>query len=246
MERPIAHRGLHDAANGIIENSASAFQCAIEVGYPIECDLQLTADEVPVVFHDKTLDRVTQQQGTLAQISAGQATRIELTGSANGDRIPSFSQLLEQVDGRVAIVVELKPQSSGQSRKLAETTVQAVKDYHGPLTFISFAPEILVHVRDFGFKGPTGIIVHRFVNEEALQRLSWWQRFSRRHLLHYLLTRFDFVDCKHDALDLLAVRFFRAIGFPLATWTVRSHKEAEQALKHCDQYTFEGFIPESD
>jgi len=246
MEGPIAHRGLHDAANGIIENSESAFQSAIEAGYAIECDLQLTADDIPVVFHDKTLDRVTEQRGTIAEISAGQATRIELTGSAYGDRIQRFSQLLEQVDGRVALVVELKPQSRGQSRKLAETTVQAVKDYHGPLTFISFAPEILVHVRDLGFKGPTGIIVHRFVNEEARGRLNWWQRFSRRHLLHFPLTRFNFVDCKHDALDLPVVRFFHAIGFPLATWTVRSQAEAKQALKHCDQYTFEGFIPESD
>ena len=246
MERPIAHRGLHDSGNGIIENSPSAFKAAIEAGYAIECDLQLTADEIPIVIHDGTLDRVTEQSGRVRDISAGQATKIKLAGSKKPDRILSFADLLKLVDSRVAIAIELKPQVDGLNRKLAETAVEALKNYHGPIAFISFAPELLVHVKECGFKGPTGIIIERFVSEEAQDHLNWFQRFSMRHLLHYPRTRFDFVDCDQNALDMPAVRLFHALGFPLAAWTIRSQEQADQALKHSDQYAFEGFIPASD
>ena len=63
--RPIAHRGLHDAASGVIENTASAFRAAIAGGYGIECDLQISADGEAMVHHDDALGRLTDGTGRL-------------------------------------------------------------------------------------------------------------------------------------------------------------------------------------
>ena len=63
FDRPIAHRGLHDRNKGVIENSRSAFAAAIERGYAIECDVQLSSDGVPFIFHDDDFDRLTEAPG---------------------------------------------------------------------------------------------------------------------------------------------------------------------------------------
>lgn len=245
LEKPVAHRGLHNRDAGVIENSPTAFRLAAEQGYAIECDLQLSGDDVPMVIHDGTLDRVTGQKGEIHKLSAGQIGQIKLQGSATADTTLRFHELLKLVNGRVALAVELKPQTDGRNAELAETAVDVLKTYQGPIAFISFSPELLTLARKYGFKGPTGIIVERFVSEMAQNHLTPWQRFLMRHMLHYPKTRFDFVDCDHKALDLPAVRLFRRMGFPLAAWTIKSQVEADAALKQCDQIAFEGFIPKS-
>ena len=104
--RPIAHRGLHDAQHGIIENTESAFSEAIAAAYHIECDLQISRDGEAMVFHDATLDRLTGETGRIDALSTAEICRIVLTGSS--DRPQTLSQLLDQVDGRVALLIELK------------------------------------------------------------------------------------------------------------------------------------------
>jgi hypothetical protein len=153
--------------------------------------------------------------------------------------------MLNQISARQAIALELKPQTGGRNKKFAKLVVDQLKDYKGPIAMISFIPEILIAVKKYGFKGPTGIIVERFTHEKAQELLSTKQRFFLRHLLHYPKTRFDFVDVDHNALDLPAVKFFRALGFPTAAWTIKSQAEADEALKWCDQIAFEGFIPKN-
>ena len=61
--KPIAHRGLHDAAKGIIENTVPAFEAAIARGYGIECDVRPAACATPMVFHDLTLERLIEGEG---------------------------------------------------------------------------------------------------------------------------------------------------------------------------------------
>lgn len=246
MEQPIAHRGLHDVANGIIENSASAFANAIENGCAIECDINLSGDEIPMVIHDLSIDRVTGQRGMVSKISAGQLGRIKLKGSSRHDKILRFAQLLELVDGKVTLVIELKSQEDNRDESLTREAVRIVKDYDGPLTFISYNPGILAMTKAFGFTGPTGIVVKRFVDERSQKQFSASKRFILRHLLHYPKSCFDFINCNHKALDLPAIRLFHALGMPLATWTLKSQIEAEAALKHCDQVVFEGYIPRRD
>ena len=102
LKRPIAHRGLHDEAKGIVENSASAIEAAIAKGYAIEVDLQCAADGVPVVFHDRTLDRLTAEADLLPTRDAADLCAIPLRDSK--DRILSLDGLLGIVAGRVPLL----------------------------------------------------------------------------------------------------------------------------------------------
>jgi len=244
LARPIAHRGLHNINNGIIENSSSAFDLAIQNNYAIECDLQLSKDNVPMVFHDETLDRVTEQTGRIREIDAREIEKIALTNSSTNDRIQSFAQMLRQVDGRVPLAIELKPQKNKHENELlAKSAVQALKTYTGSIAFISFAPELLVFVKKHGFDGATGIVLDHFTSEIAKKRITPLKRFLLRHMLHYPFTKFDFVDVNHKAFDLLSYKIFKKLGFPTAAWTVKSQEQADEALKYCDQIAFEDFIP---
>src|SRR5690348_14108028 len=63
--RPIAHRGLHNAAKGIVENTTAAFTAAIDKGYGIECDLRPASDGTPFVFHDAEFKRLIDAPGRL-------------------------------------------------------------------------------------------------------------------------------------------------------------------------------------
>lgn len=241
---PIAHRGLHDRQKGVIENSKTAFQRAIKAGYSIECDLQLSGDGVPVIFHDPELDRLTKQTGPVAKLSAGQLTRIRLTASKKGDTPQTFEELLQQVDGQVPLVVELKKQTHDRSEALCKAAVELVKDYKGPLVFKSFYPSILSHLKTAGFAGPIGIIITRITKKnDHADELNTFEKFVVHNLLHYPQSRFDFISANFDALDLPAIRFLRKIGFPVMTWTIKSFEIEQNTRGHADQLVFENYLP---
>ena len=245
LNAPVAHRGLHDLANGVAENSATAFRLAVEHGYPIECDLQLSSDGIPMVFHDDVLDRLTALKGPVSARSAAELGQTALKGSEAGDTILRLDEMLALVDGRVGFAIELKRQVDGRNADLAAVSATMLRDYPGSVSIISFSPAILRDLRRHGFSGPRGILVERFKNDYVRKTLSPLQRFCMRHLLHYPLTRFEFIDCHHKSLDLPAVRLFKALGFPIVTWTITSQADADTALENCDQVTFEGYIPKS-
>jgi glycerophosphoryl diester phosphodiesterase len=66
---PVAHRGLHVASRGVIENTASAFEAAIAKNYAVECDVQAALGDEPVIFHDDGLERLTEGKGRLSLFS---------------------------------------------------------------------------------------------------------------------------------------------------------------------------------
>jgi glycerophosphoryl diester phosphodiesterase len=246
FDRPIAHRGLHDRAEGVIENSRSAFAGAIAHGFAIECDLQLTRDGVPVVFHDDRLERLTGLPGLVRDISSDELLKTPLLGSAAGDCPQTLGQLLEQVAGQVLLQLELKRQLPEKTRQLAAVAAANVARYKGALTFESFDPWMLTAVRKAGSRRPIGIITEQFVDTgEDYEGLSPGDRLMLRHLLHWPWTRFDFLSVDRRALALPAVRAFRALGKSVTSWTIRSQEEARLALTGADQIVFEGFIPAS-
>src|SRR4029079_7275604 len=104
--RPIAHRGLHDAASGAIENTPSAFRAAVEAGYGIECDIQVSADGEAMVHHDDALGRLTEGAGPLAAMTCAELKRIAFKATA--DRMLTLGELCEHVAERVALVIEIK------------------------------------------------------------------------------------------------------------------------------------------
>lgn len=246
FERPIAHRGLHDRSRGVIENSSSAFAAAIEHGYAIECDVQLSRDGIPVIFHDDDLDRLTGVAGPVGARTASELSTFRLLGSAAGDAPPRFSDFLTQVSGRVMLQVELKQQPDAAATEvLAQTVMDGLRGYRGPVTLESFDPNLLVAVKKRGAQMPLGIVTYGYDEPEWDQQLTSGQRFMLRHLLHWPLTRFDFISCRDRSLDLPAVRFFRSLGVPVTAWTIKSPAAAMAVMGKADQIVFEGFAPPS-
>jgi glycerophosphoryl diester phosphodiesterase len=245
FDRPIAHRGLHDRAAGVIENSSTAFERAIERGLTIECDVQLSRDGVPIIFHDDALERLTGMSGFVRDKTAAELTAMPLLDSAAGDRPQRFTEFLEQIGGRTLLQIELKKQQGAAAGMLAKKVAEALAGYSGPVTVESFDPALIALVRRFGFKGPVGIITGAYDKPEPESGLSDIQRSFLRHLLHWPWSRFSFISCHFQALNLPVVRFFRGLGMPVTAWTVRTPDEARLAAAGADQIVFEGFDPES-
>jgi glycerophosphoryl diester phosphodiesterase len=243
---PIAHRGLHDRAAGIIENSHAAFEAAINAGFAIECDIQLTRDGVPVVFHDDDMQRLLGLPGDIRDATSDEVLKAPLLGSAASDCPQTFGELLAQVAGKVLLQVELKTQRRDKTRQLAAVAAENVVNYGGPLVFESFDPRLLSALRGTGFKGEIGIITERYDGDGPdYAGLSNFDRLSLRHVLHWPATQFDFLSVDKAALDLPMVRLFRAMGKPVTSWTIRSESDAMAALAGADQIVFEGFRPQS-
>ncbi|MDB5505763.1 MAG: Glycerophosphoryl diester phosphodiesterase [Devosia sp.] len=244
FDRPIAHRGRHDRANGVIENSASAFELAIAGNFGIECDLQLTRDGVAVLFHDDRLTRLTGLPGFVRDLDAATLCTTPLLGSAAGDCPQRLVDFLAQIGGRTLLQIELKAQKGAATAALAAATTSALASYAGPVTIESFDPQLLVAMRRAGFIGPLGIIVEQYVGKgEDYAGLTPTKRFALRHLLHWPWSRFDFISCDKTALDLPAVKWWAGRGMPLTAWTIRSPAEAAAARQSGAQIVFEGFDP---
>lgn len=242
--RPIAHRGLHDAAAGIIENTASAFEAAIAGKYAIECDVQLSSDGVPYIFHDDELDRLVGRPGRSDAISIADITALPLLGSSTGDRPQRLTEFLAQIAGRVQLQIELKQQSTPEgTRRLAEAVTEALSGYRGEQVIESFDPHLLVAMRRAGYRGKLGIITYSWRIDDWDRHIPAHQKFILRHLLHWPVTHFDFISCHDQALDLRAVRLFRRMGVPVTTWTIKSAERARDVMSSADQIVFEGFEP---
>lgn len=240
--RPIAHRGLHDRARGRIENTISAVTAAIERRYAIEADLQMTADEQVVVFHDDTLDRLTEAAGRVDRLSlsAVRAARLRDTN----DRIPTLDELLEEVAGRVPLMLELKSRWSGD-RRLEREVATTLTDYSGPAAVMSFDPASMRAMRYLLPHLPRGLIADRFDTGDWAD-IPAYHRFALRHLLAASYVLPQFIAYGVNALPANAPLLLRhAFGVPLLTWTVRTPEDRAVAKRWANQMIFEGFEPDS-
>src|SRR5437868_831934 len=137
IARPIAHRGLHDPAAGIVENTPSAIAAAVAAGYGIEVDLQVTADGDAVVHHDAALGRLTEGSERLDALTAAQLGRVAFR--ATTERMLTIGELCDLVAGRAALMLELKSRYDGD-RRLASRVAQVLASYPGPAAGMSFDP----------------------------------------------------------------------------------------------------------
>ncbi|GGF60397.1 glycerophosphoryl diester phosphodiesterase [Azorhizobium oxalatiphilum] len=237
--RPVAHRGLHDAPAGVIENTASAVDAAVAGGFAIEVDVQRSRDGEAMVFHDFTLDRLTTAQGPLAERSAAELKAIPF--KATTDAMMTLPELLARVAGRALLIIEIKSDFSGDTR-LAVRTAELVAAYDGPVALMSFDPEIVATVAERAPKVLRGIVAERHFHDPGI-RLSAARRFALAHLLHWPRSRFQFVSYRVADLTAPAPRLARLLGMPVLTWTVRTADDRARAAAGADQITFEGFRP---
>jgi glycerophosphoryl diester phosphodiesterase len=237
--RPIAHRGLHDRARGIVENTASAFTAAIAGGYGIEVDLQISADGEAMVHHDDVLGRLTEGAGALAAMSAAELKRVAFR--ATGDRMMTLGELTDLVAGRAALFIELKSRFDGDTR-LVTRLAAVLAGYAGAVAAMSFDPALVAALRHAVPRVPRGVIAERRFDPAEWRALSAAQRRDMAHLLHGFKTRPDFVAYRVDDLPApatLAAHYL--FGCPILTWTVRNEAQRARAARWADQMIFEGF-----
>ena len=239
--RPVAHRGLHDAARGIIENMPGAVTAAIAGNFAIEVDLQLTADGEAMVHHDDALGRLTEGSGPLLGKTAVELKAVNFRDTA--ERMMSFGDLCALVDGRVPLVIEVKSHFDGD-RKLVARMAQVLAGYSGPAAVMSFDPDQVLALREAIPDRPRGIIAQRSYDDGYWNKLTPAQRDGMLHLRHVFRTRPHFVSYWINDLPALAPWIARHVfGLPLLTWTVRTPEQRERAARYADQITFEGFVP---
>lgn len=235
--RPIAHRGLHDKSRGLIENTAGAFAAAMTGNYAIECDLQITRDGEAVVFHDDVLDRLTDGTGRVCERTSAEMQALTIRGSS--DRVQTLQELLQQVDGKVPLVIEIKSLWD-RSDTLARRTLEVVSDYPGLYALMSFDPDVVSALRHLSPATPRGIVAER-ATDSYYSMLSPARRLELRTLSHLPRTQPHFISFHFRELPWAPITACRAAGLPVISWTIRSLGEAKEALRHTDQITFESF-----
>src|SRR3990170_1443343 len=241
LQRPIAHRGLHDASKGVVENSASSVSAAMGRGFAVEVDLQCAAGHMPIVFHDATLDRLTAETGPVAARDAEALSRIPLRNSA--DCILSLPALLALVNGHVPLLLEVKS-TWARDGKFEANIANMLASYPGPVAVMSFDPYSLAALREVAPALPRGLVAERFDDRRYWPQLTVWQRLAMRNLLTSAIAWPHFIAYDISALPALAPLIARTLfGLPLLTWTVRTKDERERALRYADAMIFEGIEP---
>jgi glycerophosphoryl diester phosphodiesterase len=240
LRRPFAHRGLHENTRGIIENTASAIEAAIAGGYGVEVDLQRTADDKAVVFHDRTLERLTTETDEVAARDEASLRRIALRGS--GDHILSLPELLSLVDARVPVLLEIK--SDWRDDRAFEAGIaQDLSSYAGHVAVMSFDPHCVGAFRTLSPQLTRGLISERFADAAHWPDLTALQRFCMRYLLTAGIARPHFIAYDVRALPAVAPELARWLGLPLLTWTVRDAAARAKADRYADAMIFESIKP---
>lgn len=227
-ERPIAHRGFHDMNRTVWENTLSAFSRAVEAGFAIECDLQYAANGVPIVFHDDDLERLCKIKGDVRARSSGELGLLSIGGTA--DKIPTLKQLLHLVKGRVPLILELKGRK-GDDEGFAESVLEILDEYEGPVALMSFDVWLLKDLKDLGCPFPVGLTA------EGARPETFFQHDEAMHL------GLDFISYANAHLPNSFITAQRERGIPIITWTVRDEAARQHTLIYGDQMTFEGFDP---
>lgn len=239
--RPVAHRGLHDRARGIVENMPGAAQAAIDGHFAIECDIQLSADGEAMVHHDDALGRLTEGSGALLGLTAKALKAVSFKDTP--ERMMSLGDLCTLIRGRVPIIIEVKSHFDGD-RRLVRRMAEVLRNYSGPVAGMSFDPDQVVALREIMPELPRGIVAQRVYTEAEWPEATAAQRNGMRHLKHAWRTHPQFIAYWVNDLPAPAPWIARHIfGLPLLTWTVRTPEQRARAKSHADQMIFEGFRP---
>jgi glycerophosphoryl diester phosphodiesterase len=241
--RPVAHRGLHDRARGIIENMPAAAAAAIAGNFTIECDIQLSADGEAMVHHDDELGRLTEGSGTLRSKTSAELKQVAFKDTP--ERMMSLGDLCALVAGRVPLLIEVKSHFDDDCRLVARMA-EVLASYDGPAAGMSFDPDQVMALRELMPSRPRGIVAEHSYEEADWPEATPAQRRGMLHLRHAFRTQPHFVAYWVDDLPTLAPWIARNVfGCPLLTWTVRTPEQRANAARHADQMIFEGFSPES-
>ncbi|OYW56740.1 MAG: glycerophosphodiester phosphodiesterase [Hyphomicrobium sp. 32-62-53] len=240
--RPIAHRGLYNFGAGIVENTAAAFEAAIEKGFGIECDLRPARGGLPVVFHDETTERLMGTEGRIHDL------RLEdlhaLRTSVGGHGMLTFEEFLALVDGRVPLLVEIKSEWDPPDIPFLAEIARRALDYRGDIALMSFDPDVMTVMRELATEIPRGVVSGGYKDEHGE---TWWrdrisdERADRlANLLESGPVAPSFYAYHVKSLPTPVTRYAREVaGMPVFAWTVRTHEDRARSHYYADAPIFE-------
>ena len=231
-----AHRGFHDNKTDAPENSLKAMRLAVENGYGIELDVQLTEDEKVVVFHDATLKRICGVDAKVNSMTYEELQQLQLLDSE--EKIPLFSDVLKIIDGKVPLIMEVKMVNS--KTRVCELANKELEDYKGVYCMESFHPFAVRWYKKHRPDVVRGQLSANFKKEGQKEGLQEWLVHS---LLVNVLGRPDFVAYSHKSAGNISRNLTRLWGATAVAWTIRSQEELDNNRKSFDLFIFEGFRP---
>ncbi|MCR4940126.1 MAG: hypothetical protein K5930_08490 [Treponemataceae bacterium] len=234
-----AHRGYHDKPR-IPENSIAAFKRAIERGWGMEFDVHLLKDASLMVFHDELLKRCTGAEGYLEDLTLDEAKTLRLEGSE--EQIPSFDEVLELVDGKVPLIIELKS-FRGNYKSLASAVMTRLDSYKGSFCIESFDPRCVLAVKKLRPDVMRGQLAQDFIKRP--ENLPSWQRGLLTRLSFGVLTKPDFIAYKYEDRNVKACRHtVDKKGAQEFSWTIASKADFDECKRCGSIPIFERFDPE--
>lgn len=242
FQRPFAHRALHDRKAGRVENSIKSIQSALDAGYGIEIDLQMSSDGHAMVFHDDHLDRLTEEPGPVRDHTRAELETIPLRYDRG--TIPSLEVVLALVQGQVPLLIEIKDQDGAMGPDigpLEQATCNALQGYHGEVALMSFNPHAVAACATLAPDIPRGLVTARF------DAMSWPAtpepvRDSLREIPDYHRVGACFISHEASDLDRPRVAELKDQGAHILCWTIRSAKQEAAARRIVDNVTFEGYL----
>ena len=234
-ETPIAHRGLH--TKDIPENSLSAFENALKNNYAIELDVQFTKDKEVVVFHDENLKRMTNDTRNIEDVNYDELKNLRLDNT--NEIIPTLEEVLELVDSKVAILIEIK--DCKDYIELSEKTYEILKGYEGNYAIQSFNPFILEWYKNNASEVIRGQLSGTFT--EGSESLNSFEKFVLKNMLLNFKSKPNYIGYELDGIPKSKLESLRKKGVPIIVWTVKNKEDMEKAYKYSDNITFENFLP---
>lgn len=232
MQWEFAHRGLHGpGADGLVpENSLAAAEGAMARGMGIECDIQRSRDDHPIVFHDWDLARLTGETGLAAERSADELEALHLLGT---EQHPvRLSRFLDAVGGRVPLLIEIKSQPGYDVEWTCASVAWLLDSYDGDVAVMSFDPKVPIW---FAVEAPD--VVRGLVGTDSFENGFegvWRDPGAIAH------AQPDFLAIDVRDLTRPEAAAWRAANRPLLTWTVRSPETRATGLALADALIAEG------
>jgi len=240
LDRPLAHRALHDAH--VAENSMGAIKAAVAAGYGIEIDIQRSRDDVAMVFHDYDLARLTGTKGPIGQRSAADLSAIQLSGG--GGPVPTLAGVLDEVAGQVPLLIEIKDQDGGLGPHvgpLERAVCAALEGYAGDVALMSFNPHSVAACAEFAPDIPRGLTTCPYPAEDW-PTVPTAVREAQRAIPDFDRVGACFISHQQDDLASPHVAALKSRGVPILCWTIRSPDMEAEARKIADNVTFEGYL----
>ena len=234
-----AHRGLFDNESDAPENSLRAIKKAVENGYGIEFDVQLSKDQIPVVFHDLSLERMCGIKGNVCDYTLEELQTFQLANS--NETIPTLEQVLEVVAGKVPLIIEYKMDLV--NTKVCEISNQLLEKYDGMYCIESFHPWAVKWYKEHRPEIVRGQLSQDYSKDGKYHGAQYW---AMKQLLTNFLTRPDFIAYRHSDADVFVRQVCKMLGALSVAWTIRSQEEYETAKSKYDLFIFDSFILAND